>query len=256
LYLFHKSFINLPKQNNLSTSEINCLINNLCEDAGLRNVKIIIEDDEVINGGAYSPVFGKKELYLTKGCLNLPSEEIAAIVGHEIIHLKNNDGSQLDWIKRFVWFLTTISTLFFMLLTLVIISKIPYMGIILSLILIPFIFIYFIAFLFYSNIDSRRFWSQIQELRADRLACELNGVTKQGVYNLLTRLDREYETNFEHLSWYKRIYYRYFPVLDHPCLSHRIELIRNYRKWSLFDYYLHSVIMVKWFILGKGWNGY
>lgn len=112
----------------------------------------------------------------------------------------------------------------------------------------------FLYWLFYSSINSNRYWGQIYELMCDRKACELNGVTVEGMKSLVEYLYNNFK-EFNKYKWYFKYYYKYFVVLEHPCLKYRLKQIRNYKKWCIFDYFKQPLVIVCWLLTGRGWIG-
>ncbi len=191
-------------------------------------------------------------IIFTKSCETLTDNEIAALVGHEVAHLKNGDFDIIEKLRRIIGFIIVFAGFGISIAILNLLSQVFIVGIILVIIIAPIIIIYEIAMLIFLSIDDRRLWKQIQEIRADRAACTYDGVTHEGMISLLKKLKDE---NNEKIVWYKKIYIKYFKIMEYPCLERRIYLIENYKKWSILDYYLHAGQMFKWFITGKGWIG-
>ncbi|WP_307206332.1 M48 family metalloprotease [Paenibacillus harenae] len=229
---------------------------NLCNRAGLTNVDLFLSSQESINGFARANHIKSNSITLTKGCLELPCSEIAAIVGHEIVHIKYKDNTYMAVMWRIVGglFLSTLLIAYITLIQLVN-NFWPITGEIISILTLPIVIIYGCSMFVFLTIDNRRYWYQIQEIRADRLACELPDIEHSAMLAFLRNEVVREEEWFKKLYWYKKIYYRYYELLEHPSAKHRFKLINNYKKWSLVDYGAHMVQVTKWFLSGKGWNG-
>lgn len=227
-----------------------------CIDAGVDNIPVKLYDEMDINGGMEYNVKTRKPtaIALTKGCLRLNIRMIAAIMGHEIAHLKNKDYRKESLLIFKLYLTGTLIFVLYLECMDILTYLMPTIGNIISIITFPFILVYFVGMLFYYNVNGKRYLYQIQEIRADRVGCEMKGVTKDGMLELLYSL-KESNCWFYKLKWYKRIYIRYFELVEHPCIDYRIKLIKNYRKWSMIDYFKHALQVIKWFFTGKGWIG-
>lgn len=228
----------------------------LCHQAGVTNVELFLTNEKSINGYARANYIKPNSITLTEGCLGLTWPEIAAIVGHEIVHIKYKDNTIMAVIWRIVGGLLLIFLLIVYILLIQVVGDLsPIAGEVLTILTLPIVILYEISMLVFLTIDNRRYWYQIQELRADRLACELHGVKRSAMLDFLEKEVVREESWFKKLYWYKKIYYRYFILLEHPSAKHRLKLINNYRKWSFVDYGIHILQVTKWFFSGKGWNG-
>lgn len=205
---------------------------------------LVIKKSKLMN--AYADL-ERKEIILTEGALSLPIEEVKAMLGHELIHFEV-DGKMSLHKRKILFFISLYVILAFLLL---IIFFFRHANSLVKLILI-FLFLFFLCyFIFYSGVMPERYLYQFSELKCDRLACTLNGVSREGMISLLKRgkvSKRKKE------KWYLKMARRYFLFDDHPNISFRIKLIENYRKWSILDYILLPTHLIKQLILGKGWN--
>lgn len=224
----------------------------ICTNANTGYLNLYFIDGSSINAYALKDRKGSKCIIFTKSCEVLTDSEIAALVGHEIAHLKNGDLDIIEKLRRIMGFMIMFAIFGINVALLTQLLQLHIVGAILAIIIAPSVIIYEIAMLIFLSIDDKRFWKQIQEIRADRVACTYDGVTQAGMISLLKKLKGE---NNQKIAWYKKIYMKYFKIMEHPCLDWRIYLMENYRKWSILDYYLHAGQMFKWFITGKGWIG-
>lgn len=205
---------------------------------------LIIKRSRMIN--AYADL-AKKEIILTEGALTLPIEEIKAMLGHEILHFQV-DG-QISLRKRKILFFISLYFLLGTILFLIFLFR--HANPLIKLILIFLLLFFFFFFIFYSGVMPERYLYQFSELKCDRLACNLNGVSREGMIALLKRGKSAKKPKER---WYLKMVRRYFLFDDHPNISFRIKLIENYRKWSILDYVLLPIHLVKQLMIGKGWN--
>lgn len=127
-------------------------------------------------------------------------------------------------------------------------------------------FLLFIAFLLLLNfllgriITDERYWKQISELRADKKGLEVSGVSVN-FFDLFF-----YESNHSsyEIKEIKRIneenglykyYKRYVEIEAHPSVDRRVSALNRNFKWGLYDYFEHLLVILKWRITRKGWNG-
>lgn len=231
----------------------------ICNNAGINNVELYFAPRRIIlgiNGFAQAKLFGDNTLVLTEDCIELDFDMVAAIVGHEAIHLKYKDGTILSSVRRIMAF-SGIVILFFSYVALIdAISKIlPLVGNILTVVSLPFMVLFELGLIIFLLVDNRRYWYQIQELKADRLSCSIEGVSRKGMLKLLWELRKMEKSWFTELPWYKKMYIRYFDFEAHPCSKRRIKLIEKYQDWSIRDYAYHLGVMIKWFFTFRGWTG-
>lgn len=127
------------------------------------------------------------------------------------------------------------------------------------------IFVVTLLFLLFYVVFSRtmtdqRYWHQISELKADRLVVLLckNGQevfsefwgNEVNVKNMQSRV--EYINNSNKIYQY---YKRYIENEAHPSMERRIQLINKRGKWKWWEYFEHALVVNKWRLSGKGWNG-
>lgn len=98
-----------------------------------------------------------------------------------------------------------------------------------------------------------RFWKQIAELRADRLAINVCKNDKM----LFVEFWKGYlkNQNKEETNIIDQFYRRYIKVEGHPSMEYRMKLIEKREKWSWWEYFEHALVIMKWRITNKGWNG-
>ncbi len=193
----------------------------------INNSKIEFNIIDASDFRAYAEVDKKDNCHrivLSRSCFeNLSWEQIAAVIGHELMHIKLLNGSNWDRLRNIAGGVVLFILMILSLFLLTIFEK--YFGIIGVLLEIVFAFITIAVFLYwllYSSINSNRYWGQIYELMCDRKACELNGVTAEGMKSLLEYLYNNFK-EFNKYKWYFKYYYKYFVVLEHPCLKYSVS---------------------------------
>lgn len=259
---FEKNNIN-NKIQLLGDDYIVSLFEKLCKEVNREDLGIWVSEEEEIEASVITTKIVKKSSGLKKvrkvkgvvispKCMELPEDELCALLEHEIMHVVNKDDGTLELFREIIRNALMILGLIVICCFMGVAVKIPVIGILLVILVGAFLLVYVILMIIFVCIGERYIWEQMKEIRADRMACEINGVTKAGMLNLLKRLQKENKIS---LSWIDRIHMKYYRVEPHPCIERRIYLIENYRKWSIEDYFIHTIQAMKWFFTGKGWTG-
>ena len=98
-----------------------------------------------------------------------------------------------------------------------------------------------------------RFWKQIAEIRADRLAinvCNSNKMVFVEFWKRYLEKQSKKETNI-----IDNFYRKYIKIESHPSMEYRMELIEKREKWYWWEYLEHALVIMKWRITNRGWNG-
>ena len=98
-----------------------------------------------------------------------------------------------------------------------------------------------------------RYWKQIAELRADRLAMRLSKCNKYAVIDFWKEDSKKKPSDTTNLV--NQYYKRYIRVKDHPSMNRRMELLEKRDRWYWWEYIEHALIVIKWKMTNKGWNG-
>ena len=48
---------------------------------------------------------------------------------------------------------------------------------------------------------------------------------------------------------------KYIKIESHPSMEYRMELIEKREKWYWWEYLEHALVIMKWRITNRGWNG-
>lgn len=105
-----------------------------------------------------------------------------------------------------------------------------------------------------------RYWGQIAELKADRIAVTMVEGGRDGMIRFLgskERLDTEDEgsAKVQAGNWLYRIYKKYIENEAHPSMRYRLKLAQERGQWKWWEYIEHAVVIRKWLWMKKGWNG-
>lgn len=98
-----------------------------------------------------------------------------------------------------------------------------------------------------------RYWEQIAELRADRLAIQVCKGNKIAFIDFW----KQYSKNGlnENTNIISQFYRRYVKIEGHPSMKRRMELLEKRDRWYWWEYFEHALIIARWRITNKGWNG-
>lgn len=207
--------------------------------------KLYLNSSKEINACS---ILNENKIIITKGILKLPIEEIKAALAHEIIHFKINEKNS-DKVYKIKFFIRLYLIYFFLLIIVGITKKIfP----VISILCLSIFFIFNFLFIFYHLLIPERYLYHLQELKCDRLACKLPGVTTGGMISLLSRLQKLQKP--KKYIWYQEIIYRYFLFEAHPNIEFRIKSIKKYHNWSILEFIKYPNYMLIRIISGKGWN--
>ena len=111
-----------------------------------------------------------------------------------------------------------------------------------------------------------RYWKQIAELRADRLAVEKYKCDKMSCVTFWKEYSKNHnqnnnntnnnnDDNNENNNIIVKIYRKYVKISEHPSMERRMYLIEKRDRWHWWEYLEHALIVLKWRITNKGWNG-
>ena len=98
-----------------------------------------------------------------------------------------------------------------------------------------------------------RYWKQIAELRADRVAinvCECDSSTFVAFWRKECK-SQDIKRENVLLEYYRK----YIKIEGHPSMERRMDLIKRKSRWQWWEYIEHALIIMKWRITNRGWNG-
>ena len=170
-------------------------------------------------------------------------------IAHELGHIYYNDFSN---IKKRVRNSNLLHFILWILNMLVLIAAIfsPKFS---PIFLIVMLFVIAIERIFGKVMSDERFWKQIAELRADRLAINVCKSNKMIIVEFWKEyLEKQDRTETNRLD---QFYRRYIKIEGHPSMEYRMKLIEKREKWSWWEYFEHAVVIMKWYVTNKGWNG-
>lgn len=116
------------------------------------------------------------------------------------------------------------------------------------------------AWIFGGIMCDKRYWGQIAEFKADRIAVNyVSGGRKAFVDFWLTEEKEQWEEDSTRKISRENVVYKYYKrnieIEEHPCKKRRRKLIEERGKWKWWEYFEHVIVIRKWRWRGLGWNG-
>ena len=225
-------------------------IENMCVQLGIKSLecKIIATRERYAESKISEqgiPQIDISNGFITQIYGNNARDILLITIAHELGHIYYNDFTNIS--KR-----VRISN--FVCLILMILNMLVLITIMISpILLIIMLLIMGIESAFGKVMSDARFWKQIAELRADRLAINVCKSDKM----IFVEFWKGYleNQNKEETNIIDKYYRRYIRVEGHPSMEHRMELIEKREKWSWWEYFEHALVIMKWRITNRGWNG-
>lgn len=226
-------------------------IENMCTQLGIKSLecKIISTEERFVESRISEqgiPQIDISNGFITQIYRNNAARDILLMtIAHELGHIYYNDFTNISKRVRISNFVCLILMILNML------------GLIASLIT-PIFLIISLIFMCIETVFGKvmcdaRFWKQIAEIRADRLAiniCKNDKMIFVEFWKGYLKNQSKEETNI-----IDQFYRRYIKVEDHPSMEYRMELIEKRETWSWWEYFEHALVIMKWRITNKGWNG-
>lgn len=225
-------------------------IENMCEQLGIKTLecKIIATEERYAESKISEqgiPQIDISNGFITQIYGNSARDILLITIAHELGHIYYNDFSNIG--KRI-----RISNL--VCLILMILNMLGLMAAMISpIFLIIMLLIMGIEGIFGKVMCDARFWKQIAELRADRIAidvCKSNKMNFVEFWKEYIEKQSKEETNI-----IDQFYRRYIRVEGHPAMERRMELIEKREKWRWWEYFEHALVIMKWRVTNRGWNG-
>lgn len=226
-------------------------IENMCVQLGIKSLECKI----IATGERYAeskiseqgiPQIDISNGFITQIYRNKAARDILLMtIAHELGHIYYNDFTNISKrvrISNFVYLILMVLNMLGFIATMItpmfLIIALLFMG---------------IETVFGKVMCDSRFWKQIAELRADRLAINVCKNDKM----LFVEFWKGYlkNQNKEETNIIDQFYRRYIKVEGHPSMEYRMKLIEKREKWSWWEYFEHALVIMKWRITNKGWNG-
>lgn len=236
-------------------------IKEMCERLQISNIKFHVEYEGRDNAYAQNDENGIYKVVVDNGLLESfkkIAEEYGAnlkdmflvTIFHELGHVYYKD-SESSYSKRtknscLIWLLIFIGSGFLTIWK--IIPPMLYLLIIGSELLIG------------NVMCDKRYWKQIAELKADRLAVVNFERGRQAFVDFWGREEKiireqEKTNELDESNFLYQFYKRYIEEEAHPSIKRRTFLISNRGRWKWWEYIEHALVIRKWRCKRRGWNG-
>lgn len=227
----------------------------MCRKLNIEDVEIVECEEEIIADACYMSD-DHARIRVGKMLFNLANKiepsiayaGIKTVLAHEMVHLVYYDQDNMKKNVRTIVVLVSTFIYFTLLILAYIFLKLGMWeaGF--------FIMIMETVYLLMSKIyTDKRYWIQIQELRADKIGSAISGVSWEQMkqfYVLLWDTEKE-ETEDKILMYYQK----YFRIDAYPAYKRRMKVMENPRKWGIFYYIWLAIEIRKGLWKRQGWYG-
>lgn len=225
-------------------------IENMCMQSGIKSLecKIIATQESYIKTKLSE--YGVPQVDISNGFItqiygNDAPDILLITIAHELGHIYYNDLSNISKRVRISKFVCG---------GLMILNMLGMMIVMISpVFLIGMLFAICVEMFFGTVMSDTRYWEQIAELRADRFAINVC----KGNKKIFVEFWKEYfeKQTKEETNIFDQYYRKYVKVESHPSMKYRMELIEKREKWHWWEYFEHALVIMKWRITYRGWNG-
>lgn len=225
-------------------------IESMCGQLKIENLECKIIETEKIYANSKINENDVPQINISNGFINLiygetAKELLLVTIAHELGHIYYNDFSNIRKRTR---------RTNFVFLILFILNGIGVWVFRTSIIIVIIILLIMtIEYIFENVMCDVRYWQQIAELRADRMAINICTCSKMAFIDFW-KADI-WAQNKKKENMILQYYRRYIKVEGHPAMERRIELIEKRDKWHWWKYFEHVLIIIRWRMTNKGWNG-
>ena len=225
-------------------------IENMCVKLGIRNLECRIISSITRRVESKINENGVPQIEISNGFINsIYSKDAKDIllltIGHELGHIYYNDFKN---VKRRLKIAATIELICYTLSAYLLILSISK-----PLLLLGSVPLFMVITVFGKIMSDKRYWAQIAELRADRLAVQICESDKM---SFIEFWKNDMKNNPEkEINVVCQFYRRYVKVVDHPSMERRMELLEKRDKWYWWEYFEHVFTILRWRVTNKGWNG-
>lgn len=217
----------------------------------ITKLKVRTVNKNYLNAHVVANEDGYLEIILTEALiLELKDEKdiLKMIFAHELVHYKYKDNFYIKWRTKIACFLSLLILM-------------TYMNYFFKIENFASTIILGIILYICSIVSDESYWSQMAELRADRIAIEISGIQPKKYTEYLKKspfmLNEVKRNNYiSNNNFLYREYKKNIEKIKHPSLKRRMEILDGkYKKWGYLEYFTHVFIITKWKLTGKGWRG-
>lgn len=223
----------------------------MCKKLNISAIYFKMWNDNNINADSSISEEGIPQIRISNGFINAISANSAAreillvTIGHELGHIFYRDNISIKKRIRIANFIALIGCILIMLLL--------YGSIRFSGLLMPALIVLIIEIIFGNIMTDLRYWGQISELKADRIAIQLYASGKDAFIDFWK--NKCNDNNLQNYNIVYQYYKRYIENEAHPYMYRRMKILETREKWRFWEYFEHALIIRKWKLTNKGWNG-
>lgn len=223
----------------------------MCKKLNISAIYFKMWNDNNINADSSISEEGIPQIRISNGFINAISansdarEILLVTIGHELGHIFYRDNISIKKRIRIANFIALIGCILIMLLL--------YGSIRFSGLLMPALIVLIIEIIFGNIMTDLRYWGQIAELKADRIAIQLYASGKDAFIDFWKNKCKD--NNLQNYNIVYQYYKRYIENEAHPDMYRRMKILETREKWRFWEYFEHALIIRKWKLTNKGWNG-
>lgn len=213
----------------------------LLECSGAIKIETGIDENQIPHiGVSYSFL---QTLYTRDGAKDI----LLYIIGHKLAHVYYDDFNNIAKRVKKSYFIYFVGMMIIICIALFIEDAfVQNIGLVLLLIH---------CFIF-NVICDKRYWHQIAELKADRLSVQIYNGEKTFLIDFWKEYDKNKDSKRKKENAIYEYYKKYIKIESHPSMTRRMELLEKRNKWHRWEYFEHMLLICKWRITNKGWNGH
>lgn len=223
----------------------------MCKKLNISAIHFKMWNDNKINADSSISKEGLPQIRISNGFINAISSNpkakaiLLVTLGHELGHIFYRDNI---CIKKRMRATNLIALIGYIIMMLLLYGSLHFSW------LIILVLIVFIIEIFFGNImTDSRYWGQIAELKADRLAIQLHESGKEAFIDFWK--NKCLDDSLGNYNMVYQYYKRYIENEAHPSMYRRMKILEIREKWMFWEYFEHAIVIRKWKLTNKGWNG-
>jgi Zn-dependent protease with chaperone function len=223
----------------------------MCNKLNISTIDFKMWNDNNVNAESSINKDGIPQIRVSNGFINAiysdpdAKDILLVTVGHELGHIFYKDNINIQKRMRNANLIALIGYIIIMLLL--------YGTLHFSWLIILVLVIFCIELVFGKVMTDIRYWGQIAELKADRLAIQIYEGGKEVFVDFWK--NKYKEKSLKNYNIVYQYYKRYIENEAHPSMHRRMKILESRKQWSLWEYFEHALLIRKWRLTNKGWNG-
>lgn len=223
----------------------------MCNKINISSIQFKMWNNQNPNANSSFDKEGIPQIKISNGLINAISvnsdakEILLVTIGHELGHIFYRDSICMNRRMKIASIVAIMGYIMIILLLYVSINHPIFWILELILLLLEVVF---------GNImTDLRYWEQIAELKADRMAVFLHENGRNAFIDFWTNECKDNKLKNYNIIY--QYYKRYIENEAHPAMYRRMEILKTRGKWKVWEYFEHVLIIRKWKLSNRGWNG-